>query len=529
MSVGLSDVAIDSLNIDWSNFLKIESGENLHMSREIIDQLEFLNYWDTQKMTFKTSLLGEYLEKSLPELVTTVEKRMKLSSNNDTTTKTVTHKIVDTSTIFMHSVFLIKQISNLSDHIKSNLEHYIKMKKDMISINEAYPLAGKLSSLLQKKYALQLRITTINTKLDIYRLENEWKYSNLKILSELRRKNHDYNNERLTNISLLHRNELLNISHHKTVVLEDIFKTSTDAMIQSESSNLNSSIENQLELLRLSSHSNNNIIEFRAQEEIRLKNMNVQIAIDHQINIALKEKENWRATFELITNELQTLFIIDAHTAMVGIRFMLIIIIGYVIIMELWNAFKRFLTQKLKKNPLIITKKMVKSSAVNSILPPQGSNSPIPNLEDEIIHPDIKYLLRMYIKRQTSLCLLPNVLFVGPAGCGKTYNAEQIIASSGFECVKLNGGDLLSVGLKASGGVLRDIMLQCQKSKRPTIVMIDEADALIGTRGGIATKSNNCAGALYAILDTVRNNSSYVSLLLISRLECNRIDTAILD
>ena len=72
-------------------------------------------------------------------------------------------------------------------------------------------------------------------------------------------------------------------------------------------------------------------------------------------------------------------------------------------------------------------------------------------------------------------------LLCGPVGTGKTFLAECYAGSIGIPCVKLRNFRSKYVG--ETEGNLEQV-LTVLRSLGPVVVMIDEADAALGTRAG---------------------------------------------
>ena len=77
----------------------------------------------------------------------------------------------------------------------------------------------------------------------------------------------------------------------------------------------------------------------------------------------------------------------------------------------------------------------------------------------------------------------PNgVLFYGPPGCGKTFFAECLAEEVGFNFMKISPSDVGSVYIHGSQEKIRKLFDEA-KEKAPTILFLDEIDAMIPNRG----------------------------------------------
>lgn len=144
---------------------------------------------------------------------------------------------------------------------------------------------------------------------------------------------------------------------------------------------------------------------------------------------------------------------------------------------------------------------------------------------------------------------LPNLLFCGPAGVGKSTLAQLVAAMTSVPVTVLSGNDLLSLG-NQGGLYLRTVLQECVTKKRITVILIEDADVIIKSRkstvavtaapeSSILRNSHsssrsiavppalNCC--LYALLEGIRESSPYFSIVMTSRLASTGVDSAVLD
>lgn len=78
----------------------------------------------------------------------------------------------------------------------------------------------------------------------------------------------------------------------------------------------------------------------------------------------------------------------------------------------------------------------------------------------------------------------PNaILFFGPPGCGKTYFAECLAEEVGFNFLKIGPSDVGSTYVHGGQEKIR-ALFESAKENAPTILFLDEVDAMIPDRGG---------------------------------------------
>lgn len=79
---------------------------------------------------------------------------------------------------------------------------------------------------------------------------------------------------------------------------------------------------------------------------------------------------------------------------------------------------------------------------------------------------------------------LQNVLFFGPGGTGKTMISKMIAKNAGFSYIGMSGGDIAKYIMRGEHvTVLNEVFARANKSSVPTVIFIDEVDALARERG----------------------------------------------
>jgi len=120
----------------------------------------------------------------------------------------------------------------------------------------------------------------------------------------------------------------------------------------------------------------------------------------------------------------------------------------------------------------------------------------------------------------------PNgVLFYGPPGCGKTFFAECLADEVGFNFIKVKPSD---VGSKYVHGGQEKIsqLFKDAKENGPTILFLDEMDAMIPSRDGSA--GHHYESEVNEWLVQINNCSQNEVFIIGATNRLNKIDTAVL-
>lgn len=79
--------------------------------------------------------------------------------------------------------------------------------------------------------------------------------------------------------------------------------------------------------------------------------------------------------------------------------------------------------------------------------------------------------------------MLNGLLLYGPPGCGKTFIAQKFAEEVSFNFLQLKPSDLKSQYINATEGVIKKLFKEAEDNK-PTVIFIDEFDALVPSREG---------------------------------------------
>lgn len=125
---------------------------------------------------------------------------------------------------------------------------------------------------------------------------------------------------------------------------------------------------------------------------------------------------------------------------------------------------------------------------------------------------------------------IPNMLFFGAPGTGKTYIAERLSEELGIEFSLVTPSDLGSIYIHGSQSLIKQLFAkarkQAKKNKKGVLLVFDEMDAICPQRS--ADNKNNQAGEVAEFL-TQLNNCTKDNVYCIGTTNCiDRIDKAVL-
>ncbi|WP_226013125.1 CDC48 family AAA ATPase [Halomicrobium salinisoli] len=117
------------------------------------------------------------------------------------------------------------------------------------------------------------------------------------------------------------------------------------------------------------------------------------------------------------------------------------------------------------------------------------------------------------------------VLLYGPPGTGKTLLARAVAGESGVNFIHVNGPELLDRYVGESEKAVREVFERARQTA-PTIIFLDEIDAIAGARGGSHEVTERVVSQLLTELDGVTENPNLVVVAATNRREA--IDDALL-
>lgn len=119
----------------------------------------------------------------------------------------------------------------------------------------------------------------------------------------------------------------------------------------------------------------------------------------------------------------------------------------------------------------------------------------------------------------------PNLLFYGPAGCGKTFFAEKIAEEVGINFMKVAPDDIASVYIHGTQEKIGELFRKAEH-RAPTLLFFDEFDAMVPRRD--ASDRHWQHGEVNEFLSMLNNSSQRGIYVLAATNHPERIDKAIL-
>lgn len=121
---------------------------------------------------------------------------------------------------------------------------------------------------------------------------------------------------------------------------------------------------------------------------------------------------------------------------------------------------------------------------------------------------------------------IPNgILFYGPPGCGKTYFAEKFAEEAGLNFISVSCSDIATPYIHGGQEKIAALFDEARKSA-PTIIFLDEIDAMIGSRDN--EDNSSMAGEVNEFLTQLNNCGEDGVLVIGATNRPNRIDRAAL-
>lgn len=114
-------------------------------------------------------------------------------------------------------------------------------------------------------------------------------------------------------------------------------------------------------------------------------------------------------------------------------------------------------------------------------------------VKKELYHDIMKPMKEEPEKAEQFNIPLPNILFHGPPGTGKTYLAKALATELGFPFVQLTGSDVTSKWINESSEKVRSLFDEAERlaeEEGGAVIFLDELDAVVPERTGNSHEEN---------------------------------------
>lgn len=192
-----------------------------------------------------------------------------------------------------------------------------------------------------------------------------------------------------------------------------------------------------------------------------------------------------------------------------------------------YQYIQKVLLHNIGKPPLALKQRKVTrlGSLMEKITRAKPPVLPQPIFKKEV-HDQIQDIVKAVNNIQKNQAYFQNVILYGPGGTGKTMVAEKIAIEAGMNYIMMSGGELGQF-IKRGEHVaeLNKLLNAAEKSSKPTIIFIDEAEGLCKKRGDLDQERLELQNTL---LNRTGTPSKKVMLILATN-RVEDIDSAILN
>lgn len=495
---------------------------SLENSLESIRDLPVHHYFDVQKGTYRVGIMGESVAESHPNFVKMVDKKILLGSSVVSLGETPS---VDVSLVFTHALAAGQLLAQRAEQIRlatvaAEFEpEFDRMHRLEDRIRTANWNKPQNVSLRRETFVTQLEVQRL--KIDSYARDTKAKKEALALLGQERSEVHIKHHEILSgflNNSYAFRAEMKRraaLGRHANEEEKDVAE---------EIGMLVSEFENRFALLEAEQLVELDLIQTKHAELAQLERLNEPNAERLlQAEQALAQKE-MNQIIETLFSEASLLFrdlfgdvykLYKLSAAFMGF------IVLYALALELAPALRFLWARMTRKSILSAAAAQSRSMFTSSVmLDAMVLTSKAREVLGEIA-------LAMRIKTLGG-SRLPFVLFHGEPGTGKTLAARSVATDSRLQCAVLCAADLLALGTKA-GLHLRQLLHMAETGRRPTVVIIDEADVILSDRASLAGTMSLPSSCLYALLHSMREGHTNLAIIITTRKPIHEIDSAFLD
>lgn len=447
-------------------------------SLQIIKAVPISHYFDVIRGEYRTGILGEQAEQIFPNtsLAQRVEKKI---TNNKDEVVTVEIPVVDSSQVFTHLVSAIKVAAQMHDVLASNVAGFTGLQASKVE-NFRHILNDKewqtAAELKGQERLIELRTERISYLIMRETEKYKNKHANQKFRLETRKQLRQERQRKLVLAIEESSRNITRVNNEKLKYLDELHREDDGLQFEHDLKELE--MEHTAEINRMSMEIQGIIDSavFRIDEEARMEREQEE----HYLKI-IKAKDESRSkviaeVIKAVFDQIATQFHVLGDPLRVlawarnGLLFAFTFILLYEVVTGVGVMWKRW-----RRPPRVRYERAggnMQHRSENS-LKGEGLVLPPPTLEA------IQCIGRSLAAAAQHGAPLPNVLFVGPAGTGKTMGAREVAEASGLPFAVVSGADLEAHGALASAHL--SALLRAPRA--PAILVIDEPDDIVASRG----------------------------------------------
>ena len=532
--------------IDWSHFEIADEVIGID-SVAFIRDLPVHQYWDVHKGSFRTGVIGDIISKTHPSLVSSLERKT-MKAGKSAMIETI---VVDQLALYMHTLLAIQKIIDRHNMVSVLINpggergydaRTILFDSENVSLSD---LALEHQTLQMHKLRLNLISQSIELERDrSHLLNSERNFSMMNSLDELHTQllsaSDSSFHDRRQNSYAKYQNLLRLILKHE----------------ESKRLYLREFLESQYILVEVALQRSINT----TMQALAFRNMG-------ELEVSLKQQENQEIEIftikaDLLRTEVEEVIETVFEEIYGGVRMITTDPTA------VWLAFQYALlvaglflfTLEIVRLLLIVVKKVCGASHLSQVAPLTNSGvgySPNAFCWAPGSSNQLRIAIDSFATAITNGLPLPNMLVSGPAGSGKSTVCgillDRVALLSGnsaqyrsCNCLRVCGADLQALGSGPATHYLNELFQSYSHRswKRPLILMIDDADCLVGSRNAndIQFNQEKCNeynseidtrttafGCLFSLLTGIRDNHTGVSVILVCRLNIDSVDSALLD
>jgi hypothetical protein len=514
--------------VDWNPFDVMGVVDDT-ASVNLLKSLQVHQYWDVQKGSFRTGILGERLNATHPQFVSPLTA--KVSKGGALTT--VETLLVDQPALFMHGLSALRGLIDINNRLYEAVTSGELGDCDGESalLNVGGPSLEELQML---RSALQKRLSTFSSAAED--IERSFAVSQRLLRESNVGSTEDYRraHDELMALTESHLKELVLTTSQRYAALGDAQASADKSMLSIKLDLLYRDHESSITALHRQINVTMEALRYRAAEELKVALQQQQF---EEVQLLATKSELLQAEVEQVINTffaevmhcLQQLTA-DPAALMTALRYGLMVAVGLLTFLEVVQMLMAVARQLAGASYLPHVRRL---DAV--------TESPSAAERDLSWRPEIANALDQV---RASLCAavtsslpLPNVLISGPSGSGKSAAVRSLIQQVGLASrgqrqrsyvLEVCGADLQALGDGAATQFLNDLIRSASSRPGPLLLVVDDADAIVMARGK-GEGHRKASGCLFALLTGLRENSVRVGMVLATRLDVSDVDESVLD